>query len=342
MQHLEAGYLHAIADGEVPSDELVAVRDHLDVCESCRTRLEEAKLEAESARELIELIEVPVGPSLRRSVGPTQTRTGGRWVRALAWAASLVLAAGIGYMSRNDMTSTLSPQLEPTSLGRIDTVFLEVPAREAEAVPSELNRQPAANTESPPPRPASVPAAPPAPERKNEAGARQEASRSVQPQRKLSFDSTLRLDEVVVTAQAEKKSLDTKEEDAQARQAALRDRAAADARDQLSLRASRAAPTQPAAPSAGEGRSMAKAAADAAMVVVTFPRAVELLGGRIKLIEGMVPVRLEAVGRMVRVVYLIDEGDLVLSQVSVPDSLNWSLSGPLPADSLERLRQRVK
>ncbi|HKP28995.1 MAG TPA: zf-HC2 domain-containing protein, partial [Gemmatimonadales bacterium] len=61
MQHLEDGYLHEIADGEVPSEELVLVREHLDACESCRARLDEARHEAEMTRELIGLIEVPVG-----------------------------------------------------------------------------------------------------------------------------------------------------------------------------------------------------------------------------------------------------------------------------------------
>jgi len=87
---------------------------------------------------------------------------------------------------------------------------------------------------------------------------------------------------------------------------------------------------------------MAKAAADAAPTIVSFPRAVELLGGRIKLIEGMVPDRLEALGRTVRVIYLIDEGNLVLAQVAATDSLHWNLSGPLSADSLAGLRLRVR
>ena len=59
MQHLDDGFLHALADGEIPSEELVAVREHLEQCESCRARLDEARMEAETARELVELIEVP-------------------------------------------------------------------------------------------------------------------------------------------------------------------------------------------------------------------------------------------------------------------------------------------
>jgi hypothetical protein len=91
-----------------------------------------------------------------------------------------------------------------------------------------------------------------------------------------------------------------------------------------------------------EDRMMAKTAAEAAPTIISFPRAAELLGGRIKLIEGMVPARLEAVGRTVRVIYVIDEGNLVLAQVAASDSLNWSLSGPLSADSLASLRLKVR
>jgi anti-sigma factor RsiW len=34
MQHLDEGFLHALADGEVPSGELGPVREHLESCES--------------------------------------------------------------------------------------------------------------------------------------------------------------------------------------------------------------------------------------------------------------------------------------------------------------------
>ena len=333
MRHLEDGNLHAIADGEVPSDELVAVREHLDTCESCRARLDEARMEAETARDLIELIEVPVGPTVRPSDGQTGGQAGkraiGRWIRPLAWAASLVLAAGIGYMNRPDIDAVMSAPIEPTSLGRVDTVYLDVPAREAETRPADLNRR--ADPAPRPSQPANEELAaspPPATAQQNAAGARQE--RELAPKRRLGLDSTIRLNEVVVTGTAEKKSVDTREADAQVRPNAA-----------TSLRASRAAAPS-SVPPVAEDRLMAKAAADADLVIVNFPRAVELLGGRIKLIEGMVPSRLEASGRVVRVIYVIDEGDLVLAEVAGSDSVNWSLSGPLSTDSLEALRRRVK
>jgi hypothetical protein len=57
-----------------------------------------------------------------------------------------------------------------------------------------------------------------------------------------------------------------------------------------------------------------------------------------------VPDRLEAVGGAVRVVYLTGYGELVLSQELVDTRLRYTLLPPrgFPADSLERLRARVR
>ena len=374
MQHLEDGYLHEIADGEVPSDELVAVREHLDACESCRARLDQARMEAETARELVELIDVPelavagavsddsaamfAAPmrlaemefsslSIRSPVAAEPPRPKStRWMRPLAWAASLILAAGIGYASRSDSYAALSSRIEPTSIGRIDTVYLDIPAETPQPEANELDgiARDALN------RTKNLAAAPPAepprsdpavPARQNAAGARAEEEQSIK--RRAGLDTAVRADEAVAMKVSEKKAEDPKDADAKL-QEGLRERAANDTRDQArQLRSSR---PQPAAPSVAgataEGRLLAKSAADAAPTVVSFQRAIELLGGRLKLIEGMVPARLEAMGRTVRVIYLIDEGDLVLAQVAAPDSVNWALSGPLTADSLVQLRLRVR
>jgi hypothetical protein len=341
MQHLEDGFLHEIADGEVPSEELVAVRQHLDGCESCRARLDQARLEAETARELVELIDVPAlaefgavmdAPLARMTTGPARAaepprRKSMHWVRPLAWAASLVLAAGIGYASRREADAALSSRLEPTSLGRIDTVFLDIPPQPPASPPEESDRSKL--KESAPKQTPSREPGPPAaaaPARQDAAGARAEEEQSA---RRRSTPDTIRasLDEVAATTAVP----------------AMKKAEAKDTRDQSAQTALRANRPAPAAPSvAAENRLVAKSAADALAVEITFPRAAELLGGRIKLIEGMVPARLEAVGRTVRVIYEIGEGYLVLSQVSVPDSLNWSLSGPLSADSLAVLRLRVR
>ena len=367
MQHLEDGYLHEIADGEVPSADLVAVREHLDACESCRARLDQARMEAERARELVELIDVPepvmpgavaegsmamFAPMRMREVSfdaltgslnapepprqETPRQKGFRWGRPLAWAASLVLAAGIGYMGRSQVDGLLSTPVEPTSIGRIDAAPLEFPAPPAqpESIESDAVVRDALNRRQDAPRSEPAP-----PARQNAAVSRADEEQAGK--RRAGLDTAARLDEVVAKA-AEKKIEST---DATTKQPeSFRERAANDARDQATqLRVNRPQPAAPpVAGASAESRLMAKSAADAAPTIISFPRAVELLGGRIKLIEGMVPARLEAVGRTVRVIYIIDEGALVLAQVAATDTLHWNLSGPLAADSLATLQRRIK
>lgn len=351
MQHLDDGFLHALADGEVPSDELGPVREHLESCESCRARLNEARMEAETARELIELIEVPAlvldGPTDRRTHQPTNRPSRARWMRTLALAASLVLAAGIGYYGRGSY-APFAEKIEPTSLGRIDTVFLDIPAEAGQTRENESNRNAGldqATNRVQPRAPAPAQAAPPA--RSDEAAARQEKD---EPSKQKVADP-VRLEETAMkaaaaapSAQSKRDTSDNKKEAEDKLSQGYRQRASNDSRGQVASNLARKPAAEPAAPATAlaEERFLAKTTADAAAVAVTFPRAVELLGGRIKLIEGMVPARLEATGKVVRVIYTVDEGDVVLAQVSGVDSVLWSLSGPLSADSLGRLRLKVR
>lgn len=77
---------------------------------------------------------------------------------------------------------------------------------------------------------------------------------------------------------------------------------------------------------------------------VAFPVALQQLNGTIRLIPGMIPSRLEVLGSAVRVIYPVAEGELVLQQELVDGKLVFQLIAPrgFPADSLERLRARVR
>ena len=81
----------------------------------------------------------------------------------------------------------------------------------------------------------------------------------------------------------------------------------------------------------------------AAPVVIEFAEAVALLGGHLRLIEGLVPSRLERLGDEIRVIYPISAGNLVLSQQRVGEELRWRLIAPAgyAADSLDAMRRRV-
>ena len=77
---------------------------------------------------------------------------------------------------------------------------------------------------------------------------------------------------------------------------------------------------------------------------VSFAQAVERLGGGLRLVEGLVPLRLEAAGDVVRVIYAAADGELVLEQRRTEDGILTSLRGPASVgpDSLARLRSRIR
>ena len=81
-----------------------------------------------------------------------------------------------------------------------------------------------------------------------------------------------------------------------------------------------------------------------APVAITFPDAIARLGGTIRLIEGLVPLRVEALGDRVRVIYPLASGELVLEQWRSAAGVTWKISAPagFPTDSVERLTARVR
>jgi hypothetical protein len=81
-----------------------------------------------------------------------------------------------------------------------------------------------------------------------------------------------------------------------------------------------------------------------AFQTVDFAEAVRRLGGRIRLVDGLVPIRLEALGDTVRVAYRVERGrEIWLRQFRVGDTVAYTLLAPpdFPADSLASLTSRV-
>jgi anti-sigma factor RsiW len=334
MSHLDEGMIHALLDGEIPSAELPPIQAHLGGCAECRARLaEEQELLATSDR-LIELIEVPaVAPpgALKHSAPARRT-----WPRNVAWAATVVLAAGLGYSARGSMGAGPAREVPAP-----ETVFARSPEPTAPGektpVPPDSPRNAAEVRQSGPPAAAPRPTV----ERSNVAvhdAAREAETR----ERKVTADS-------LVAAKIA----------AGANVAAVAP--PAPVRDTLSAPAVRAlAPTGrlQAAPRrlgdtqlrleelvvTGVDERVAQAKIMAAATPVSFPDAVRRLGGSLRLIEGLIPERLEALGSAVRVVYLTRFGDLVLSQELDDGKLRYTLIAPpgFPPDSLEKLRARVR
>jgi hypothetical protein len=339
MSHLEEGVLHALLDGEIPSTELPPIQAHLAGCAECRASLDEARAlrgEVEALVEVIQVSEAMAGAAASRK-RPTQ---GPAWGRRLAWAASLLLATGLGYAVR--------------PLGRgfeRDAVLPQAPP----ALASEQSI-PAAASEPTAARPSTT---------KESTSRRASANRAVPRENK-------------VLAQAGKKSSPLRV-DSQVAASAPSGRVAANAAATAPVPAPAPAvattatggvpvtpPATPRAPagdvatrfsqsmkqslrleelvvtSAQEARDIAKPVIP--VTVIQFPEAVRRLGGRLRLVEGLVPLRIEAQGSVVRVIYPADRGELILAQWLSDGRLIWTLSGPpgFPADSLDRLRVRVR
>lgn len=122
MPHVDEGRLHAYLDGGLQSEDADASRAlerHLDGCADCRARLEDARRLRDDASALLEgaALEVALPPfsQIRERAGRSadasrpaartsiRRRLVGTPFGRLAWAASLVLALGLGWLLRDRM-----------------------------------------------------------------------------------------------------------------------------------------------------------------------------------------------------------------------------------------------
>ncbi|HTL04501.1 MAG TPA: zf-HC2 domain-containing protein [Gemmatimonadales bacterium] len=317
MSHLEEGILHALLDGEIPSAELPPLQAHLAGCAECRARLEAERGLLGEAAGLVELLELPAGAA----VAPRRAPASAPWSRRLAWAASIVAALGLGYAGRGWRVSD-----EPSPV--------QAPARSNAAAPQPDSARELAKAQEPSAdRPAPAPAAPqPTHASRRPAAAaappQKEPSNPVAEPRQAKVAAETRLEESVAAANR----VDSGTARPATAVSAASERAAAPALGRLqdagALKQLRGAPPPLLAPAEP----------------ISLPDAVRRLGGSLRLVEGLVPLRLEAQGQTVRVVYGVAQGELVLSQQLIDGRIVAVLSAPpgFPADSLSKLRARVR
>ncbi|HXV89735.1 MAG TPA: zf-HC2 domain-containing protein [Gemmatimonadales bacterium] len=107
MSHADEGTLHAYLDGELTAVERAGLEAHLEACAACRTRLAEERDLVERAQGLLRRAappEVAVPPLRRTGGGGRGARPLPRWM-PLAWAASVLLALGGGWIARGGGTA---------------------------------------------------------------------------------------------------------------------------------------------------------------------------------------------------------------------------------------------
>lgn len=99
MSHVDEGMLHTYIDGELPAAERVTLEAHLAQCEACRARLAEERALLNRANALLGAarpVERPM-PSFDQVRRPPK-RSPWRVRMPVAWAASIALALGLGYV----------------------------------------------------------------------------------------------------------------------------------------------------------------------------------------------------------------------------------------------------
>jgi hypothetical protein len=109
MLHVDEGKLHAYLDGELSEGQRAELEAHLATCEACRARLDEAKaLGARASGLLAELEPGAVHPPAWSELeARASARSGASAPRPrvrpwLAWAASIVLAFSVGWLSHSN------------------------------------------------------------------------------------------------------------------------------------------------------------------------------------------------------------------------------------------------
>lgn len=143
MSHVDDGTLHAYLDGELTPVESERLDVHLAACEACRTRLVEERALIERASKLLSRA---VPPTPERAAPPLhqlrRPRVAWKLRMPLAWAATVLMAVGIGWFLRGpsstlrvgatdfrlDSSPTAQPAAEPPAIA-LDTRPATVSAR---------------------------------------------------------------------------------------------------------------------------------------------------------------------------------------------------------------------
>jgi hypothetical protein len=128
MSHLDEGTLHALLDGELEMSEMAEIQAHLGSCAACGSRLREVKQFLMEADRLVAEVQIdargrtPIEPPPQRDRQPDESpfreppdpwegapvllipdnpdpgELSRRWLKRLAWAASLLVIVGAGYI----------------------------------------------------------------------------------------------------------------------------------------------------------------------------------------------------------------------------------------------------
>ncbi|HSM16031.1 MAG TPA: zf-HC2 domain-containing protein [Gemmatimonadales bacterium] len=336
MPHPDEGMFHALLDGELTPDEVRIVEAHVASCAACAARLEDVRAVFDESTALVERLELPERKASGSSVPPldlvraTRARTiPSQRLRTLAWAATVVIAAGAGYLA-GDWRHRVPGQTPATAMnerGQVPAVSTErVSGDRAAEPPGDEVGQRVARSDLP-----SVGAARPlereqAPVNAGVGGAAEAQAARGNVSGKPELESpTARRDRLAQVARTEERDVG-RAADAPAVQApgadAAPSRAAVSGLVEDARREGAFAKAAEAAPAEGFRAQVTPPRS------VTLEDAVDALNGAIRLVDGASLTRVETSdppavpwaeveGPLVRVVYRLEGAEVVLSQVRI-------------------------
>lgn len=324
MSHLDDGVIQELIDGEIPSTELPPIQAHLRSCATCSARLDEAREVMATSEELIGWLDGPAetAPVVVAPIPDiTPRRAIATWPRNVAWAASLLLAVGLGYAARGGEV----PPVSPTADARM-AVTQPDPAEPSAPVADKASGGMVSE------RGVSAPV-------KQVPSAVSTPAPSTPAERDAASNSARRED---VTA----------DRPVGEREAAPRPTRAAEARSELADEAVEARRARAPAPVGGAAAGAVSSGLPprdqpAAKALLQSGGIVDSVGvpvGPLFRIEGLEPLRTTLVGDEVRLVYAQPEGEVTLVQRRVGVQVAWHLEAPagFPAAVLRELTARVK
>ncbi len=154
MPHIPEGTLHAYLDGQLRGRERAELEEHLAGCAECRERLDEAeRMIGDASSVMAELEPSAVQPPPWHEIEErAAARTGARPRRprlrpSLAWAATIVLAFGVGWLSHEYWPEWTGSR--ESAAGTTSSRAIAEPAAARESEAAQESEETATETEPP-------------------------------------------------------------------------------------------------------------------------------------------------------------------------------------------------
>ena len=143
MQHVDDGTIHAWLDGELDAATAAAFDAHVRECPACAARVADERTTLARAGALLSAAAPPAQPPAFREIAAQAgyaSMPRRRWIVPVGWAASLALAAGLGWTARDIADNDPEAPVTPPAIADRAAAPTPVPAAPApQAAPAPVS-----------------------------------------------------------------------------------------------------------------------------------------------------------------------------------------------------------